>query len=199
MITLKVYLTSDFGDIWPEHLALRHFVNPPFHLKSLKLRCHKYKKVIAGKPTNEWRQKSTSSLLLRITLAKFHDFAEGTFPLIFLTCGQRAYPSASEGASCSVRAAWSLCCNRRIWNNFKRRFDSVSMEQHNLRNVNTCLNTNIYSYLATSGDQSYNVYLNVVHFFNTTVNWTSVPAWDSCFPALVSNTCCSIPSKFCYS
>ncbi len=30
--------------------------------------------------------------------------------------------------------------------------------------VNNCLNTNIYSYLETSGGQSYNLYLNVVHF-----------------------------------
>ncbi len=30
--------------------------------------------------------------------------------------------------------------------------------------------TNIYSYLETSGGKSYNVYLNVVHFFNTSVN-----------------------------
>ncbi len=40
------------------------------------------------------------------------------------------------------------------------------MEQHIFKNVNNCLNTNIYSYLETSGGQSYNPYLNVVHFFN---------------------------------
>jgi hypothetical protein len=33
-----------------------------------------------------------------------------------------------------------------------------------------CLNTNIYSYLETSGGQSSNLHLNVVHFFNTSVN-----------------------------
>jgi hypothetical protein len=44
------------------------------------------------------------------------------------------------------------------------------MEQRALNNVNTYLNTNIYSYLETSGDQSSNLYLNVVHFFNTSVN-----------------------------
>jgi hypothetical protein len=38
------------------------------------------------------------------------------------------------------------------------------MEQHTLKIVNSCLNTNIYSYLETSGGQSYNLYLNVVHF-----------------------------------
>jgi hypothetical protein len=39
------------------------------------------------------------------------------------------------------------------------------MEQLALKNVNNYLNTNIYSYLGTSGGQSYNLYLNVVHFF----------------------------------
>ncbi len=43
------------------------------------------------------------------------------------------------------------------------------MEQHTLKIVNNRLNTNIYSYLETSGGQSYNLYLNVVHFFNTSV------------------------------
>jgi hypothetical protein len=45
-----------------------------------------------------------------------------------------------------------------------------------LKNVNNYLNSNIYSYLETSGDQSSNLYLNAVHFFNTRVNWTSVAA-----------------------
>jgi hypothetical protein len=40
----------------------------------------------------------------------------------------------------------------------------VSKEQHALKNVNNCLNTNIYSNLETSGGQSSNLYLNVVHF-----------------------------------
>jgi len=34
---------------------------------------------------------------------------------------------------------------------------------------NSCLNNNIYSYLETSSGQSSNQYLNVVHFFNTSV------------------------------
>ncbi len=34
-----------------------------------------------------------------------------------------------------------------------------------VRLKNNCLNTNIYSYLETSGDQSSTPYLNVVHFF----------------------------------
>jgi hypothetical protein len=41
------------------------------------------------------------------------------------------------------------------------------MEQRalkNVKNVKNCLNTNIYSYLETSGGQSSNIYLNFVHF-----------------------------------
>jgi hypothetical protein len=38
------------------------------------------------------------------------------------------------------------------------------------KNVNNYLNTNIYSYLETSGSQSSNLYLNVVNLFNTSVN-----------------------------
>ncbi len=41
------------------------------------------------------------------------------------------------------------------------------MEQHALKNVNNCLNTNIYSYLETSGGQNSDPYLNVVHCLNT--------------------------------
>jgi len=48
------------------------------------------------------------------------------------------------------------------------------IEQH----IKKCkqLNTNIYSYLETSGGQSYNLYLNVVNFFNTGLNQISVAA-----------------------
>jgi hypothetical protein len=45
-----------------------------------------------------------------------------------------------------------------------------AMEQRAFNNVNNCLNTNIYSYLETSGGKSFNLYLNVVHFFNTSDN-----------------------------
>jgi hypothetical protein len=38
------------------------------------------------------------------------------------------------------------------------------MEQHALKNVSNHLNTNIFSYLETSGGQSSNLYLNIVHF-----------------------------------
>jgi hypothetical protein len=67
-----------------------------------------------------------------------------------------------------------------------------TMEQRAFKNVNNCLNTSIYTYFETSGGQSYNIFLDVVHFFNNSVIWTSVAAWGSCFPALVSITCCSI-------
>jgi hypothetical protein len=43
-----------------------------------------------------------------------------------------------------------------------------------LKSVSNGLNTNSYSYLETSGGQSSNLYLNVVHFFNTSVNCTPV-------------------------
>ncbi len=36
--------------------------------------------------------------------------------------------------------------------------------------LNKYLNANIYSYIETSGGQSSNLYLNVVNFFNTSVN-----------------------------
>ncbi len=46
----------------------------------------------------------------------------------------------------------------------------MPMEQRTLTNVNNYPNTNIYSYLVTSGGQSSNLYLNVVHFFNASIN-----------------------------
>jgi hypothetical protein len=44
------------------------------------------------------------------------------------------------------------------------------MEQRALKIVNNYLNTNIYSYLETSGGQNSELYLNVAHFFNASVN-----------------------------
>jgi hypothetical protein len=49
-------------------------------------------------------------------------------------------------------------------------FKRITMEQRVLKNVNTCLNTNIYSNLETFGGQSSYLYLNVVHFFNASVD-----------------------------
>jgi hypothetical protein len=39
------------------------------------------------------------------------------------------------------------------------------MKQHALKNINSYLNTNIYSYLETSAGQRYYLYLNVAHYF----------------------------------
>ncbi len=50
------------------------------------------------------------------------------------------------------------------------------MEDRALKSMSNCLNTNIYSYLESSGGQSSNLYFNAVHFFNTSVNKTSVGA-----------------------
>jgi hypothetical protein len=44
------------------------------------------------------------------------------------------------------------------------------MEKCALGNVNSCLNTNIYFYLETSGGKSSILYVNVVHFFDTSAN-----------------------------
>jgi hypothetical protein len=49
------------------------------------------------------------------------------------------------------------------------------MEQHALKNVNNCLNTNIHSYLDTSGGQSSNLYLNTVHFLTP---WLIIHQWQ---------------------
>ncbi len=45
-----------------------------------------------------------------------------------------------------------------------------SNETASLKNVSNCWNTNIYSYLETSGGKNSNIYLKVVHFFNTIVD-----------------------------
>ncbi len=49
----------------------------------------------------------------------------------------------------------------------------LAMERPSLKNVNNGFNTKIYSYLETSGGQSYNLYLNV-KFLNTSLNQISV-------------------------
>ncbi len=45
-----------------------------------------------------------------------------------------------------------------------------SMEEHTLKNVNNCLNTNIYSYVESSGGQSSNLYFDIIHFSNTSAS-----------------------------
>ncbi len=46
----------------------------------------------------------------------------------------------------------------------------IIMEQHALKIVDKCLNTNIYSYSETSGGQSLYLFLKIVHFFKSNVN-----------------------------
>jgi hypothetical protein len=72
-----------------------------------------------------------------------------------------------------AQVEWNLACRH-----FIKMYTQgcQSMEQRALKNVNNCLNTNIYSYLETSCVQNYNLYLNVVHFFNTSVSYASVAA-----------------------
>ncbi len=87
------------------------------------------------------------------------------------------------------------------------------MEQHALRSVNNCLNTNIYSYLETSGGQSSILYLHAVHFFNTSLirhlwqlktvvflNWCLMCALLLHLPTsgcVFTNTPTNFLSKFC--
>ncbi len=49
-------------------------------------------------------------------------------------------------------------------------FPAIANETAHFKKVTNYLNINIYSYLETSGGQSSNLYLNVVHFFNTSEN-----------------------------
>jgi hypothetical protein len=44
------------------------------------------------------------------------------------------------------------------------------MEQNAFKNVNNCLNTNISSHFETYYGKNFNLYLNAVHFFNTSDN-----------------------------
>ncbi len=65
-------------------------------------------------------------------------------------------------------------CEKNIFSLHRRAYAiklfAVVMEQPALRNVNNYLNTNIYSYSETSGGQSSNLYLNVVHFLTPLLN-----------------------------
>jgi hypothetical protein len=47
---------------------------------------------------------------------------------------------------------------------------TIPTEKRTLKIVKKNLNTNICSYLETSGGKSYNLYLNVVHFFSASIN-----------------------------
>ncbi len=69
------------------------------------------------------------------------------------------------------------------------------MEQRASKIVNNCSNTNIYSYLETSGGQSLTQYLNAVNFFDTIVHWTSVAAGDIQTGRLTSRQAGRHPSR----
>ncbi len=59
-----------------------------------------------------------------------------------------------------------------------------------LKNINNCLNINIYSFLETSGGQSSYPYLNVVIFWAPEMIRNLWQIKTAFFHALVSNTCC---------
>jgi hypothetical protein len=65
------------------------------------------------------------------------------------------------------------------------------MEKHILK-----ININIHSKLETSGGQSFIPYLNVVHFSTPVLIRHLWQLKTVVFPALVSNTCCSIAHAF---
>ncbi len=69
------------------------------------------------------------------------------------------------------------------------------MEQLALKNANNCWYTDIYSYLETSGRQSYNLYLNVVHFVTPVLIRHLWQLKTVVFSAKVTNTWCSIIMK----
>ena len=65
-------------------------------------------------------------------------------------------------------------CSTLEHQSFSIQYLFMTMEPGALKNVNNGLNTNIYSYLETSGGQSSNLYLNVGSLFDVSVNQTSV-------------------------
>ncbi len=62
--------------------------------------------------------------------------------------------------ACHDNLLWEtiICIERKLVNliNARKLREREKMEQHALKNVNNCLNTNIYSNLETSGGQSFN-------------------------------------------
>ena len=64
---------------------------------------------------------------------------------------------------------------------FSKPFISVMEQQFPLKNVDSCWNTKITFYLETSGGQNSTLLFNAVHFFNASVNLTSVAALGQLF------------------
>ncbi len=73
-----------------------------------------------------------------------------------------------------IWSLWQLESCFHAWIIFPKHSTDDSLGIHNgTAHIKICkqsLNTSIYSYLQTSGGQSSNLYLSVVHFFNTSVN-----------------------------
>ncbi len=79
---------------------------------------------------------------------------------------------------CKFFITLSLGCEHNLHfnDNSPRALAEQPMEQRTFKNVNNYLNTNIYSYLETSGSKSSILYLNVVHFLNTSIKQISAAA-----------------------
>ncbi len=77
-------------------------------------------------------------------------------------------------------ANFNWCFILSVWTKYLQLHFNIIIRYHNgtahFKNVNNYLNNKIYSSLETSGGQSSNIYLNVVHFFNTSANYTSMAA-----------------------
>ncbi len=71
----------------------------------------------------------------------------------------------SKVKSLALRQGSLRCSSRVAVSKFDFTWNSML-----LKNVNNCLNTNIYSFLETFSGQSSNLNLNIVHLFNTSVN-----------------------------
>ncbi len=81
-----------------------------------------------------------------------------------------AYPSGNH-SKCKFPnlPAGSKLGQKKVTDSYKH----SSLLRHGIeQHVNNCLHTNISSYLETSGGQSSNLYLNVIHFFKTSINQT---------------------------
>ncbi len=63
------------------------------------------------------------------------------------------------------------------------KFGISTKEQCTLKILNSCSKTKITFYFETSGSQNIIYFLMLFIIFNTCVNYASVAASDSCFPA----------------
>ncbi len=84
-----------------------------------------------------------------------------------ITLGWNGYPGTNTIA---YWAHSKVCCDADSVRPEPHSTSKSTMEQHIFKNMNNCLNINIYSYLETSGGLSSNPYFNFAHFFNTRVD-----------------------------